>query len=466
MEEATEIAKLRLFLALVASAQTVDQLEPLPNIDFNIMSGNSLIGLLRVDANQFNKHFQPSGSKQSKGKIIQKATLFNEATAQANLFASDHANKYQQLINDKEAAINSYKNAHELGITDLQDLRDSIRNSESEANKILNELLEEEFATLGIKYEQVTWDDEKNKEGKHIKRNINQSDITALEPFHWGYEFSEIFRKKDGFDAIITNPPWEIFKPQSKEFFMTHSDVVTKNKMTVQDFEKEQAALLENKELREAWLNFLSSYPHVTTYFRTSPQYKNQVSITDGKKDGSDINLYKLFVEQCKNLLKKKGYCGIVIPSGIYTDLGTKQLREMLFDENIITGLFCFENRKTIFENVDSRFKFVVLSFEKDGRTKIFPTAFMRHDVEELENFPQYGSLYLSVELIKKLSPDSFSIIEFKNEQEVIIAEKISKCPLLSGDEEGWNLELYGEEFHMNRSASFFHSKPTVFSLF
>ena len=32
MEEATDIAKLRLFLALVASAKTRDQLEPLPNL--------------------------------------------------------------------------------------------------------------------------------------------------------------------------------------------------------------------------------------------------------------------------------------------------------------------------------------------------------------------------------------------------------------------------------------------------
>ena len=34
MDEATEIAKLRLFLALVSSAQKLDDLEPLPNIDF------------------------------------------------------------------------------------------------------------------------------------------------------------------------------------------------------------------------------------------------------------------------------------------------------------------------------------------------------------------------------------------------------------------------------------------------
>ena len=49
MEEGTEIAKLRLFLALVSSVQTVEQLEPLPNIDFNILPGNSLIGLLHVN---------------------------------------------------------------------------------------------------------------------------------------------------------------------------------------------------------------------------------------------------------------------------------------------------------------------------------------------------------------------------------------------------------------------------------
>ena len=49
MKEAVEIAKLRLFLKLVA---TVDAdyrkpnlgLEPLPDIDFNIRAGNSLIG--------------------------------------------------------------------------------------------------------------------------------------------------------------------------------------------------------------------------------------------------------------------------------------------------------------------------------------------------------------------------------------------------------------------------------------
>jgi len=44
MEEATEICKLRLFLKLVAQVDSVDKIEPLPDIDFNIRAGNTLVG--------------------------------------------------------------------------------------------------------------------------------------------------------------------------------------------------------------------------------------------------------------------------------------------------------------------------------------------------------------------------------------------------------------------------------------
>lgn len=44
MEEAVEICKLRLFLKLVAQIEDVGELEPLPDIDFNIRAGNSLVG--------------------------------------------------------------------------------------------------------------------------------------------------------------------------------------------------------------------------------------------------------------------------------------------------------------------------------------------------------------------------------------------------------------------------------------
>jgi hypothetical protein len=44
MEQAIEICKLRLFLALVARAQRVEELEPLPDIELNLRVGNTLVG--------------------------------------------------------------------------------------------------------------------------------------------------------------------------------------------------------------------------------------------------------------------------------------------------------------------------------------------------------------------------------------------------------------------------------------
>jgi len=439
MEEATEIAKLRLFLALVAAAQSVTELEPLPNIDFNIMSGNSLIGLIRVDEKSFN--------------------LMGEE----NILQSLTAQNYQAILTEKNRSIELYKeHAFQLGEVEgtpqenrLQMLRNHIEDVNRESLVKLNQILLDEFSgKLSIKYEsaQLT--------GKAKKRLLTLSDMQSLKPFHWGYHFDKLITEKGGFDVIITNPPWEVFKPQAKEFFSQHSDLVTKNKMDIKTFEKEQKKLLTNPEIAQAWLDYQSQYPHVNLYFRSSEQYKNQISIVNGKKQGTDINLYKLFVEQCFNLLHPQGECGIVIPSGIYTDLGSKKLREMLFSQTNVTGLFCFENRKTIFEGVDSRFKFVILTFEKNNQTLSFPVEFMRHDVEELQRFPHKDSLVISVDLIRKLSPDSLSVMEFKQDIDIHIAEKMSRFPLLGETlPDTWNLKLT-REFHMTDDSYLFKTEP------
>jgi len=357
-----------------------------------------------------------------------------------------------------------------------------------EANATLNELLRDQFEALGVKYEQATWDAAKGALGKPAKLKIAREHIDEQTPFHWGYMFDQIMQQNGGFDIILANPPWEILKPQAKEFFADHSELVSKNKMTIKDFEKEQDKLLKIPAVRDAWLAYESRFPHLSAYFRASPDYRFQSAIVGGKKTGSDINLYKLFTERCFSLLRPGGHCGIVMPSGIYTDLGAKGLRDLLFNHTHIEGLFCFENRKTIFEGVDSRFKFVVLTFEKSAVPRLqeigernasalpddlltptrtgalgtasFPAAFMRHDVAELDRFPNEGALWLEVELIRRLSPDSHSVMEFKSERDVQIAEKMLRFPLLGEKIEGaWNLRL-SNEFHMTNDSHLFKTGP------
>ena len=122
-----------------------------------------------------------------------------------------------------------------------------------------------------------------------------------------------------------------------------------------------------------------------------------------GKRHGKDVNLFKLFLEQTLHLLRNAGQCGIVVPSGIYSDLGAKKLREMLFDQTQITTLFGFENRQEIFEGVHRSFKFIVLTFQKAGKTRSFPAAFMRHDVDELNRFPREGAVTVAIDLLRRL---------------------------------------------------------------
>jgi Alw26I/Eco31I/Esp3I family type II restriction m6 adenine DNA methyltransferase len=431
MEEGAEIARLRLFLALVAAAETVDQLEPLPNIDFNILAGNSLIGLMKVKESEFDKH-----------------------RAQGNFFKRN----YSEILAEKNRLIDNYRHAATYS-DDLTSLRNDIEGKREEALLALNELLLDEFRELDIKYEQATWDDKKNKEGKSRPRPLKMADIDELQPFHWGYEFDQILNHKGGFDAIITNPPWETFRPEGREFFSEHSDLITKKKMELRDFEKELEKLLSDKEIKAAWLDYLSRFNHLRNYFRRATQYENQVPIIDGKRQATDVNLFKLFIEQCFRLLKNGGECGLVVPSGIYTDLGAKQLREMLYTQTKVTGLFCFENRKEIFENVHRSFKFVVLTFEKGGSTDSFPAAFMRQDVSELTEFPKRNSISIDLNLVRRLSPDSLSMMEFKSAADIEITEKMLKFPLLQERlKDSWSLNWH-RELHMTDDAWLFHKE-------
>ena len=55
-------------------------------------------------------------------------------------------------------------------------------------------------------------------------RTVAQRVAAEMRFFHWELEFPDVFRQGSGagsagFDAILGNPPWDIAKPVSKEFF-------------------------------------------------------------------------------------------------------------------------------------------------------------------------------------------------------------------------------------------------------
>ncbi len=137
------------------------------------------------------------------------------------------------------------------------------------------------FHGLRIKNPQATWDAKKQAESKPAKRPLTIDDIRALHPFHWAYEFDEIIVNRGGFDAIITNPPWEVFETSEKQFSIRYESTIQKNSIPIEEWTKVFADFMKQREFREAWLHYASGFPHVSEFFKNSAQFRNQVSVID-----------------------------------------------------------------------------------------------------------------------------------------------------------------------------------------
>lgn len=250
---------------------------------------------------------------------------------------------------------------------------------------------------------------------------------------------------------------------------MQHSELVTKKNMTIKDFEKAQQKLLEDSDVRVAWEQYLSNYPHVSQYYRSSPQYVNQISYINGKKAGSDTDLYKLFTEQCYNLLRPGGYCGIIVSSAIYSTLGAKQLRQLLFENTQVQQLVSLSNEKFIFDSVEHRFPFTLLSFEKGGRTDHFRATFRINPREaistgELDAFLHNPNTFVDIttDFVERQSPESLSVMEIRRDIDFTIVDKILQFPPL-GEKlpDSWNVR-FTSEFHMTNDSHLFRTESGV----
>ena len=436
MEEATEIAKLRLFLALVASARAVDELEPLPNVDYNVMAGNSLVGLLHVQGADFQRYAQTD--------------LFEES--------------YPELLARKNRLVDQYRFATGLDpALDLQSVRDAAHAIRDEAEPVLDRVLLGEMAGLGVRFEQATL---KGGSVKYVKRDLEPADVRRLEPFHWGFEFDRVLAR-GGFDGVLANPPWDKLKPEDKEFFKTYADVVTKNNMTIGDFRREKKALMQRPEVRDAYLDYLSTFPYQKSYFRKAPDFSHQRAKANGRKVSSDLNLYQLFLERCWRLLRPGGRCGIIIPSGVYSDLSSKGLRTMLFDQSRVDSLFGISNARYLFDGVNDRVTFGILTFERGGQTEAFDAAFRmkRHEAigkDRIETFLTSPAEHvrISTDLVRQLSPESHAVLEFRDDTDRRIAETLAEHPRLGDDVPGaWSVSFH-RELHKTGDSDLFHTAP------
>ncbi len=179
MEEAVEICKLRLFLKLVAQVDNVEKIEPLPDIDFNIRAGNTLVGYATYDQTK----------KAVLGDLQRKFDMEND------MERIDH-----NAANVDRAFQNFRALQTRIGV-DSRDLVEAKEGLQKDLGKLEGEL----NSYLAREY------------GVDISKSITYEKwLTTHQPFHWFVEFYGIM-KDGGFDVIIGNPPYvEYSKVRSK----------------------------------------------------------------------------------------------------------------------------------------------------------------------------------------------------------------------------------------------------------
>ncbi len=177
MVEATEIAKLRLFLKMVAVVEVNKReanlgLDPLPDIDFNIRCGNTLVGY---------------ATKAELDRDLSFAKDILEELANQEL--------KQKLEDEMDKVAHTYDMFKHIQLTQGDDMATFKRAKADlkERLKALNDLLNRRLfmASAGADYE--AW-------------------LASHQPFHWLAEFYEIINGNGGFDVIIGNPPYVEYK--------------------------------------------------------------------------------------------------------------------------------------------------------------------------------------------------------------------------------------------------------------
>ena len=158
MPEAVEIARLRLFLKLIAQVESREAIEPLPDLEFNIKSGNVLIGALTTD----------------------------DILARVDLYNHDKAYAIEKAAGEVAEAYERFARAQEGG-DHLAMVRTKLRLSE---------------ISSGAREQLDGWwfDSEHRDETIDAYR-------ARVHPFHWMIEFPGVLGR-GGFDVVVGNPPY------------------------------------------------------------------------------------------------------------------------------------------------------------------------------------------------------------------------------------------------------------------
>jgi len=221
---ATEIARLRLWLSLVVDELEFRRIQPLPNLDYKIMQGNSLLeefaGVKLFDDDLLAATGQDTEVQKTviREEIIRKQNQLIELASKKIPSARELKAKFGKEIEQLTRQLNALSVPPAADQSDklFRDLSTDAREKLAELKRLHREFFEQSSPKkkkeLRQKLEQLEWE--------FMELKLEKSDPALLAElakhrrdnrksyFLWKLHFVEVFQAKGGFDVVIGNPPY------------------------------------------------------------------------------------------------------------------------------------------------------------------------------------------------------------------------------------------------------------------
>ena len=290
----------------------------------------------------------------------------------------------------------------------------------------------------------------------------------AASVLHWPLEFPDVMvglsgKGGGGFDVVLGNPPWERIKLQEQEFFAGHPvadepNAAARTRAIVKLAEAPEDS--PDRRLYEAFQIAKRIAEATSTFARVPGDSGGRYRYTGT----GDVNTYALFAEQFLNLTRESGRAGIIVPTGIATDLTTASFFGHIVISSRLISLISFENEEFIFPGVHHSFRFALLTLGKNDREAEF--AFFLRQVSNFED--ERRRFTLSSAEIEKINPTTKTAPVFRARADAALTAAIySRVPVLLQAEKGpegnpWDATFHSRVWHMAEDSASFRTEPQL----
>lgn len=312
---AVEIARLRLWLSIIEEVDDPSHIETLPNIDFNIVTGNSLVGWLDENllTHPLANLLEDSYIKES---IDDLDALYPDETKEIINMLGKMKLKDTILAFEKLISIYSL----ESGNRALK-VRDAIARIKQKLYGVIDS----------------SYIDYIHEYGNLSKTKLKQVSISLSDrlPFHWKIDFGKVFLD-GGFDIIVGNPPYIEDRNYDKMDLTLIKCISVDNKKKVTK--------------------------HPLFYY--------------SKNCG---NTHAYFTERSIKLIKNNGRFGFIVPLSLVSTKRMDSIREYIHNNSCIANYYNFDDRPAkIFSGLEDCRATIVFLEKGKGLKKISTSKYHR----------------------------------------------------------------------------------------